>query len=162
MDQDQTTTHNKQIEHNSTSPKDQISPGLLSSDDFRETPPQPKKKYENVKDPAFVSSPIYPTLLPSKLSLSSNRDDHLMSTLSQDRFTYKSQLTFLYMHPTDYFFKLYDKNQDFFTSIASKILSPYQYWINNVVKIFFLQVNFLRLFIYDLETDKNDPSFPSI
>ena len=66
------------------------------------------------------------------------------------------------MHPTDYSFPLYDKNQDFFTSIASKIMGPYQYWLDNGVKIFSLQFNFLRPSIYDLKTDESDPSFLSI
>ena len=66
------------------------------------------------------------------------------------------------MHPTDYSFRLYDKNQDFFTSIASKIIGPYQYWLKNGVKIFSLQFNFLRPSIYDLKTDESDPSFLSI
>ena len=66
------------------------------------------------------------------------------------------------MHPTDYSFRLYDKSQDFFTSIASKIMGPYQYWLNNGVKIFSLQFNFLRPFIYVLKTDESDPSFLSI
>ena len=65
------------------------------------------------------------------------------------------------MHPTDYTFKLYVKNQDFFTSTASKIMAPYQYWFDNGVKIFSLQFNVLRPSIYDLKTDENDPSFLS-
>ena len=66
------------------------------------------------------------------------------------------------MHPTDYSFRLYDKNQDFFTSIVSKIMGRYQYWLDNGVKIFSLQFNFLRPSIYDLKTDESDPSFLSI
>ena len=66
------------------------------------------------------------------------------------------------MHPTDYTFRLFDKNQDFFTSIASKIMGPYQYRLDNGVKIFSLQFNFLRPSIYDLKTDESDPSFLSI
>ena len=66
------------------------------------------------------------------------------------------------MHPTDYSFRLYDKNQDYFTSIASKIMGPYQYWLDNGVKIFSLQFNFLRSSIYDLKTDESDPSFLSV
>ena len=79
-----------------------------------------------------------------------------------DDFIFKAQLTSLYMHPTDYSFRLYDKNQDFFTSIASKIMGPYQYWLENGVKIFSLQFNFLRPSIYDPKTDESDPSFLSI
>ena len=97
-----------------------------------------------MKDPVFLSSPIYPPFIPSKPSLSTNRDDHLITPLSHDDFIFKAQLTSLFMHPTDYSFRLYDKNQDFLTSIASKIIGPYQYWLDNGVKIFSLQFNFLR------------------
>ena len=114
-----------------------------------------------MKDPVFLSSPIYP-FISTNTSMSTNRDDHLISLLSHDDFTFKAQLTSLYMHPTDYTFRLYDKNQDFFTSNASKILGPYQYWLNNGVKIYSLQFNFLRPSIYDLKTDESDPSFLSV
>ena len=115
-----------------------------------------------MKDPVFLSSPIYPPSIPSKISLCTNRDDHLISLLSNGNFVFKAHLTSLYMHPTDYSFRLYDKNQDFFTSIASKIMGPYQYWLDNGVKIFSLQFNCLRPSIYDLKTDESDPSFLSI
>ena len=91
------------------------------------TAPPPKKRYEIMKDPVFLSSPIYPPFIPSKPSLFTCRDDQLIPLLSHDDFIFKAQLTSLYMHPTDYLFRLYDKNQDFFTSIASKIMGPYQY-----------------------------------
>ena len=65
------------------------------------------------------------------------------------------------MHPTDYTFRLYDKNQDFLTSLASKIMEPYQYWFEIGVKSFSLQFNFLGSSIYHLKTDENDPSFLS-
>ena len=87
------------------------------------TPPPSKKRYEIMKNPVFLSSPIYPPFISTNTSLSTNRDDHLISLLSHDDFTFKAQLTSLYMHPTDYLFRLYDKNQDFFTSIASKIMA---------------------------------------
>ena len=38
-------------------------------------------------------------------------------------------------------------------------MGPYQYWLDNGVKIFSLQFNFLRPSIYDLKTDESDPSF---
>ena len=41
-------------------------------------------------------------------------------------------------------------------------MGPYQYWLDNGVKIFSLQFNFLRPSIYDLKTDESDPSFFSI
>ena len=114
-----------------------------------------------MKDSVFLSSPIYPPSIPSKSSLSTNRDDHLILVLSHDTFIFKAQLTSLYMHPTDYSFRLYDKNQDFFTSIASKRMAPYQSWLDNEVQIFSLQFIFLRPCIYDLKTDESDPSFLS-
>ena len=112
-----------------------------------------------MKDPVFLSLPIYPPFIPSKPSLSTNRDDHLIPLFSHDDFIFKAQLTTLYMHPTHYSSCLYDKNQDFFTSIASKIVGPDQYWLDNGVKSFSLQLNFLRPLIYDLKTHESDPSF---
>ena len=94
-----------------------------------------------MKDPVFLSSSIFSPIIPSQPSLSSTRDDHLIPLLSQDNFTFKAQLISLYMHPQDYTFRLYDKNQDFLTSIASTIMAPYKYWHDNVVKIFSLQFN---------------------
>ena len=130
-------------------------------DQSPETPPPTKKKYEIMKGPAFLSSPIYPTIIPTTTKLSKTSDDYLVPILSTNRFSFKSQLTSLYMHPTDYTFKLYDKNQDFFTSIASKIMAPYQYWLENGIEIFSFHFNFHRPSIYDLEMDENDPSFLS-
>ena len=69
-------------------------------------PPPPKKRYEIKKNPVFLSSPIYPPSIPSKTSLCTNRDDHLIPLLSHDDFVFKAQLTSLYMHPIDYSFCL--------------------------------------------------------
>ena len=104
-----------------------------------------------MKDPVFLSSPIFPPKISSQPSLSTTRDDNLIPLLSQGKFRFKAQLTSIYMHPTDYTFRLYDKNQDFFTSIALQIMAPYQYWLDNGVKIFSLQFNLLRPSIYDLK-----------
>ena len=106
------------------------------TDHTKATPPSPpKKRYEIMKDQFFLSSQIYPPSIPLKVSLCTNRDDHLIPLLSNGDFVFKAQLTSLYMHPTDYSFRFYDKNQDIFTSIASKIMGPYQYWLDNGVKI---------------------------
>ena len=119
-----------------------------------------KKRYEIRQDPVFLSSPVFPPKILFQPSLSTTRDDHLFSLLSQDDFTFKAQMTSLY--PTNYTFRLYDKNQDFFLSFASKLMSPYQYWLGKGVKFFSLQSNFLRPSIYDLKTDESDPSFLSL
>ena len=63
-----------------------------------------------MKDPVFLSLPIFHPEIPSQLSVSTTRDDHLIPLLTQDNFTFEAQLTSLYMHPTDYTFRLYDKN----------------------------------------------------
>ena len=104
----------------------QVSTPLNDIDHTHATPPPPKKRYEIMKDPVFLSSSIYPPFisflhLSTNTSLSTNRDDHLISLLPHDDFIFKAQLTSLYMHPTDYSSRLFDKNQDFFTSIASKL-----------------------------------------
>ena len=80
-----------------------------------------------MKDPVFLSSSVFPPRIPSQPSIFTARDDHLIPILSQDNFTFKAQLISLYMRPTDYKFRPNDKNQDFFTSSASKIMSQYQY-----------------------------------
>ena len=148
----------EKIEHKTS----KVSTPLNDIDHTHATPPPPKKRYEIMKDPVFLASPIYPPFISTNTSHSTYRDDHLISLLSHDDFIFKAQLTSLYMHPTDYSFRLYDKNQDFFTSIASKILGPYQYWLDNGVKIFSLQFNFLHPSIYDIKTDESGPSFLSI
>ena len=58
------------------------------------TPPPPKKRYEIMKDPVFLSSPIYPPSIPSKISLCTNRDDHLIPLLSHDDFVFKVTTNF--------------------------------------------------------------------
>ena len=48
------------------------------TDQAQATPPPPKKRYEIMKDPIFLSSPIYPPSIPSKISLRTHRDGHLI------------------------------------------------------------------------------------
>ena len=66
-----------------------------------------------MKDSVLLSSPVVPPKISSQPSLSTTSDDHLIPLFSQDNFTFKAQLTSLYMHPIDYTFRLYDRNQDF-------------------------------------------------
>ena len=148
----------EKIEHDTS----KVSTPLKDIDHTHATPLPPEKRFEIMKDPVFLSSPIYPPFISTNTSLSTNRDDHLIPLLSHDDFLFKVQLTSLYMHPTDYSFRLYDENQYFFTSIASQIMGPYQYWLDNGVKIFSLHFNFLRPSKYDLKTDESDPSFLSV
>ena len=80
------------------------------SDNSHETPPPSEKSYETMQDPVFLSSSNNPPILSTNPSRSTNRDNHLISLLTQDNFTFIAQLTSHYMHPTDYTFRLYDKN----------------------------------------------------
>ena len=96
----------EKIEHDTS----KVSTTFNDIDHTHATPPPPKKRYEIMKDPVLLSSPIYPPFISTNTSLSTNRDDHLISLLSNDDFTFKAQLTSLYMHPTDYSFRFHDKN----------------------------------------------------
>ena len=131
------------IEHDTS----KVPSPLDDTDHTHATPPPPKKRYEFMKDRVFLSSPIYPPFIPSKPSLSTNRDDHLILILSHEDFIFKEQLTSLYMHSTDYSFRLYDKNQDFLTSIASKIMGPYQYWLDNGVNYFLYNTTLFAVYL---------------
>ena len=96
----------EKIEHDTS----KVSTPLNDIDHTHTTPPPPKKRYEIMKDPVILSSPIYPPFIFTNTSLSTNCDDQLIPLLSHDDFIFKAQLTSLYMHPTDYSFRLYDKN----------------------------------------------------
>ena len=63
------------------------------------------------------------------------------------------------MIPTKYKFIIKEFEDDYHTSIASKLITPYDWWLNNKVKIFSLQYNFLRPSPYDLRTEENDANF---
>ena len=63
------------------------------------------------------------------------------------------------MIPTKYKFIIKEFKNDFHTSIASKLITPYDFWLNNKVKIFSLQYTFLRPSPYELRTEENDANF---
>ena len=48
------------------------------------------------------------------------------------------------------------KIKTFFYICSFKNMGSYQYWLDNGVKIVFLQFNFLHPSIYDLKTDESD------
>ena len=89
-----TPSSNDQMEHQPISSKNKTPSDHKNSP---QTPPPTKKNYEIMKDPAFLPSPVYPPIIPTKLS--TNRDDYLTPILSKNQFSFKSQST-LYMHPT--------------------------------------------------------------
>ena len=63
------------------------------------------------------------------------------------------------MIPTKYKFIIREYKNDYHTSIASKLITPYDWWLNNKVKSFSLHNNFLRPSPYDLRTEENDANF---
>ena len=73
-----------------------------------------------------------------------DRDCDLIPILSTRQFTFQSQRTSLYMIPTKYKFINREFKNDYHTLIASKLITPYDWWLTNKVKIFSLQYNFLR------------------
>ena len=75
-----------------------------------------------------------PFIKPSKQD--EDRDCDLIPILSSRQFTFQSHLTSLYMIPTKYKFIIREFRNDYHTSIASKLISPYDWWLNNKVKIF--------------------------
>ena len=74
----------EKLEHDTS----KVSTPLNDIDHTYATPPPPKKRYEIMKDPVFLSSPIYPPFISTSTSLSTNRDDHLISLLSHHDFTF--------------------------------------------------------------------------
>ena len=85
------TSLNDQMEHQ---PIPQKNKTLSDHNQSPETPPPPKKNY-----PTFLSSPIYPPVISTNSQLSTTRDDYLIPILSTNHFSFKAQLTSLYMHP---------------------------------------------------------------
>ena len=63
------------------------------------------------------------------------------------------------MIPTKYKVIIREFKNDYHTLIASKLITPYDWWLNNNVKTFLLQYNFLRPSPYDRRTEENDANF---
>ena len=120
-----------------------------------------KRKYEDItKDPHFIESGLCPPFIKSLNISNPTRDEHLIDILSTPTFNFKANLTSLYMIPTDYKFQIRDdRSQEYFTSVASKLIAPYNYWLQNKTKIFSLQFNFLRPSINDMHYEETDPNF---
>ena len=68
-----------------------------------------KRKYEDItKDPHFIESGLCPPFIKSLNISNPQRDEHLIDILSTGTFNFKSNLTSLYMIPTDYKFHVKD------------------------------------------------------
>ena len=118
-----------------------------------------KRKYPDITaDKPFMESGACPPFI-KPIKQDEDRDCELVPILSSKQFTFQSQLTSLYMIPTKYKVIIREFKNDYHTSIASKLITPYDWWLNNKVKIFSLQYNFLRPSPYDLRTEENDANF---
>ena len=118
-----------------------------------------KRKYPDITaDKIFMESGACPPFIkPSKQD--EDQDCDLNPILSSIQFTFQSNLTSLYVIPTNYKFLIREFKNDYHTSIASKLITPYDWWLNSKVEIFSLQHNFLRPSPYDLRTEENDADF---
>ena len=103
-----------------------------------------KQKYPKItaKKPFMESGACPPFIKPKKQD--EDRDCDLTPILSTRQFTFQSHLTSLYMIPTKYKFIVRDFKSDYHTPIASKLITPYDWWLGNKVKLFTFQYNFLR------------------
>ena len=103
-----------------------------------------KRKYPDITadEPFMEYGACPPFIKPSEQD--EDRDCDLFPILSSRHITFQSHLTSLYMIPTKYKFIIREFKNDYHASIASKLFTPYDWWLNNKVKIFSLQYNFLR------------------
>ena len=118
-----------------------------------------KRKYPDITaDKLFMESGACPPFI-KPVKQDKDRDCELPPILSSKQFPFQSHLTSLYMIPTKHKFIIREFKNDYHTSIASKLITPYDWWLSNKVKIFSLQYNFLRPSLYDLRTGENDANF---
>ena len=118
-----------------------------------------KRIYPDITaDKRFMESGVCP-LFVKPLKQDEDRDCDLIPILSKRQFTFESLLTSLYMIPTKYKFVIREFKNDYHTSIASKLTTPYDWWLNNKVNNFSFQNIFLRSSPYDLRTEENDANF---
>ena len=118
-----------------------------------------KRKYPDITaDKPFMESGACPPFI-KPIKHYEDRDCELVPILSSKQFTFQSQLTSLYIIPTKYKFIIREFKNDYHNSIASKLITPYDWWLNNKVKVFSIQYNFLSPSPYDLRTEENDANF---
>ena len=103
-----------------------------------------KRKYPDITaDKPFMESGACPPFI-KPVKQDEDRDSECTPKLSSKQFPFQSHLTSLYMIPTKYKFIIREFKNDYHTSIASKLITQYDWWLNNKVKIFSLQYNFLN------------------
>ena len=95
------------------------------------------KKYSDITaDNHFMESGTCPPFK-KPLKRDEDQDCDLIPILSSRQF--QSHLTSLYMIATKYKFIIREFKNDYHTSIASNLFTPYDWWLNNKVKFSSLQ-----------------------
>ena len=118
-----------------------------------------KRKYPDITaDKPFMESGACPPFI-KPVKQDEDRHSEITPILSSKQFPFQSLLTSFYMIPTKYKFIIREFKNDYHTSIASKLITPYDWWLSNKAKICSLQYNFLRPSLYDLRTEENDANF---
>ena len=86
-----------------------------------------KRKYPDITaDKPFLESGACPPFI-KPLKQDEVRDCDLIPILSTRQFTFQSHLTSLYVSPTKYKFNIREFKNDYHTSIASKLITPYNW-----------------------------------
>ena len=103
-----------------------------------------KRKYPDIStDKSFMESGACPPFI-KPVKQDEDKDCELTPILSSKQFPLQSHITSLYMIPTKYKLIIREFKNDYHTSIASKLITPYDWWLNNKIKLFSLRYNFLR------------------
>ena len=87
-----------------------------------------KRKYPDITadKPLLESGACPPFIKP--LEQDEDRDCDLIPILSTRQVLFQSHLTSLYMIPTKYKFIIREFKNDYHTSFASKLITPYDWW----------------------------------
>ena len=95
-----------------------------------------KRIYPDITDdkPFMEAGACPPFIKPSKQN--EDRDCDSIPILSSRQFTFQSHLTSLYMIPTKYKFIIREFKNDYHTSIASNLITPFNWCLTNKVKNF--------------------------
>ena len=126
FNEDNSSSHSQNQEPMETFPEEQ--------NDHINAKSQKRKHPDITADKPFMDSGACPPFM-KPLKQDEDRDCDLIPILSSRQYTLQSHLTSLYMIPTKYKFMIGEFKTDYHTSIASKLITPYDWWLNNKVKI---------------------------
>ena len=101
-----------------------------------------KRKYPDITaDKPFMESGACPPFI-KPVKQDEDRDSELTPILSSKQFPFQSHLTSLYMIPTKYKFIIREFKNDYHTSIASKLITPYDWWLSKKSENFLTPIQF--------------------